>query len=40
MVSLPIMIDANNRLAYSLAKRLEGRANGNISTEGDDGNGI
>jgi hypothetical protein len=31
----PIMIDAVPRLAYPLAKRLEGRANGNILGEGD-----
>jgi len=38
--SLPLMIDATHRLAYPLGQKLEGSANGNISTEGDDGHGI
>jgi hypothetical protein len=34
-----VMIDANHRLSYSLAKRLEGRANGICIPESDDSNG-
>jgi hypothetical protein len=35
LVDIALMIDANYRLAYPLAKRLEGIANGNICYEGN-----
>ena len=37
ILPLPIMIDANNRLAYPLAKRLGGRANGTLFRSGNRG---
>jgi hypothetical protein len=37
---LLLMIDANHTLAYPLAKRLEGRANGISIKRIDDKNGI
>jgi len=40
IIPLLLVIDANHRLAYPLAERLEDRANGNSVTKGDNRNGI
>jgi len=40
IIHLPFMIDANYRLAYPLAKRLEGSTSGNLRNGDANGSGI